>query len=305
MDPWHYCNNHHAFSWGCIMRRSDHYSRDLCETHPGSDRVIKYKASNRPLLTLCWEHSAGQYHCHSQIQERTVLFLVTRWLQHVKSLKQLIAVLYAWALGYIIIPYLTWLSDRKKFISIRHWTSRNLFSDFTWLSWYYLRIYVAEQVIFVNIISPTNYEKQTENFKMWNHCHVILQLSMADAICMQGVNRILFNKALVASMERTQDISPKYLLLISGVVIWEVMKSSISYMAGYFLSIWLSFMRKCVCMNEHFFAFSFSPAASNLCRTLWRLSRSSCTVRPTTKMPSRYTRYLLRVRPDRTVSICL
>lgn len=136
MDPWHYCNNHHAFSWGCIMRRSDHYSRDLCETHPGSDRVIKYKASNRPLLTLCWEHSAGQYHCHSQTIDtgENGIVLSNKMVATCEKFEAIDCSMYVWALGYIIIPYLTWLSDRKKFISIRHWTSRNLFSDFTWLS---------------------------------------------------------------------------------------------------------------------------------------------------------------------------
>ena len=36
---------------------------------------------------------------------------------------------------------------------------------------------------------------------MWNHCHLILQLAEAYPIwmCVFGVNRILFNKALVAS----------------------------------------------------------------------------------------------------------
>ena len=36
---------------------------------------------------------------------------------------------------------------------------------------------------------------------MWNHCHLILQLVKTDPIwmCVYGVNRILFNKALVAS----------------------------------------------------------------------------------------------------------
>ena len=45
----------------------------------------------------------------------------------------------------------------------------------------------------------------------------------------------------------------------------------------------------CVCMKEHFFVFSFSPAACNLWRILRRLVKCSCIVHPTTKMSSRYT----------------
>ena len=59
----------------------------------------------------------------------------------------------------------------------------------------------------------------------------------------------------------------------------------------------------CVCMKECFFAFSFSPAASNLCRMLQRLAKCSCIAHPTIKISSRYTKHLLWAA--RTVSMSL